>query len=234
MTEVGGPPAAGPPSRGEILWYKFAWNLLFPPFRLLWHPVTRGRENLPASGPYILAPVHRSYVDTLLAAYLTRRRLRFMAKEEIFSKPWSRKLFTSLGGLPVRRGAPDRVALRLCEQILANGEPVVLFPEGTRRSGPVVEEIFGGAAFVALRAGVPVVPVGIAGSEKAMPAGAKMVRPARIGIVIGKPIHPPDRPGSGRVARNAINDLTERIQSELQEAYDEARALLEEGGTAGG
>ena len=98
-----------------------------------------GRENVPKSGAYIIAPVHRSYVDTLLSGYVTRRRVRYMAKEEMFANRWAAKLFCSFGGFAVRRGAPDREALRVCEQVLAIGEPLVLFPEGTRRSGPVLE-----------------------------------------------------------------------------------------------
>lgn len=219
------PDALHPPSKAEVIWYKCAWALVFSAAFFVWRIKVTGRENLPREGPFILAPVHRSYADTIFAAYVTRRRVRFMAKEEIFAKPWSRRLFSSLGGFPVRRGTPDREALRLCQEVLAIGEPLALFPEGTRRSGPLVQDIFSGAAFVALRAGVPLVPVGIGGSDKAMPPGAKMVRPAHIGVVIGKPIYPPARNETGRVPRNAVEELTTRLQKELQVVYDEARAL---------
>ena len=84
---------------------------MFPPCWLMWRAKVVGRENLPQTVPYVLAPVHRSYIDTLLAAYVTTRRLRFMAKEEVFSRAWSARLFGSLGGFPVRRGTPDREAL---------------------------------------------------------------------------------------------------------------------------
>lgn len=219
------PAGLRPPRPAELIWYKVAWNLVFFFSFFLWRIKVVGRENVPKDGAFILAPVHRSYLDTIFAAYLTRRRVRFMAKEEIFAKAWSAKLFASLGGFPVKRGTPDREALRLCEQVLAGGEPLALFPEGTRRSGPVVEDIFSGAAFVALRAGVPVVPVGIGGSEKAMAPGDKVVHPARIGIVVGKPIWPPPPGPSGRVPRNAVDELTTRLQKELQAAYDEAKVL---------
>lgn len=214
-----------PPTRAEVTWYTVARSILFPPCLLLWRIHMKGRENVPKTGAYILAPTHRSYVDTLLAGYISRRRLRYMAKAEIFDNPWAAKLFSSLGGFAVKRGAPDRDALRLCEQVLANGEPLVLFPEGTRRSGPVVEDIFGGAAWVALRANVPIIPVGIAGSERAMPPGAKVVHPARVAIVIGKPLQPPPPTATGRASRNAVKELTERLQEELQACYDEAKVL---------
>ncbi len=218
-------PEARVPTRAEVLWYKFAWNVLFPPCWLLWRIRVVGRENVPKSGAYILAPVHRSYIDTLLAGYVTRRRLRYMAKAEIFDKPWAAKLFSSLGGFAVKRGVPDREALRLCEQVLANGEPLVLFPEGTRRSGPVGEDIFGGAAWVALRANVPIIPIGIGGSERSMPPGARMVHPASVAMVIGRPLLPAPRTAAGRVPRNGVNEMTERLQLELQSAFDQARDL---------
>ncbi len=112
------------------------------PSWLLWRMRFTGLENLPQTTPYVLAPVHRSYIDTLLAGYVSPRRVRFMGKEEMWRTPWVAKLFNSLGGFPVRRGTPDREALRICEQILAAGEPVVLFPEGSRQSGPIVQPLF--------------------------------------------------------------------------------------------
>ena len=216
-----------PPTRAELAWYHFAWSVMFPPCWLMWRAKVIGRENLPQTVPYILAPVHRSYVDTLLAAYVTNRRLRFMAKEEIFSKAWSARLFGSLGGFPVRRGTPDREALLMCERALSGGEPVVLFPEGTRREGPEVQPLFFGPAFVALRANVPIVPVGIGGSDRSMPLGAKWVRPARVAVVIGRPIWPPPRSELGRVPRRMITELTERLRSEMQSVFDQARDLVQ-------
>ncbi|MHB8506015.1 MAG: lysophospholipid acyltransferase family protein, partial [Acidimicrobiales bacterium] len=177
---------------------------------------------VPRHGPFVLAPVHRSYVDTLVAGCIVRRRIRFMGKEELWTYRWSGWLFSSLGGFPVRRGAPDREALRICEEALRAGEPVVLYPEGTRQSGPVVRPLFEGAVFVAARAGVPIVPVGIGGSEWAMPKGARGIRPARIAVSVGQPIHPPARSESGRVPRKAVAELTEQLHEELQRLFDEA------------
>jgi 1-acyl-sn-glycerol-3-phosphate acyltransferase len=135
------------------------------------------------------------------------------------------KLFNSLGGFPVRRGTPDREALRMCEQFLAAGEPVVLFPEGSRRSGPVVQPLFAGPAFIALRANVPIVPLGIGGSERAMAKGARLIRPTRIALAVGRPIWPPPVGEGGRFPRRAVDELTERLHKELQEVFDTAQAL---------
>ncbi|HTW10284.1 MAG TPA: lysophospholipid acyltransferase family protein [Acidimicrobiales bacterium] len=213
------------PSRNELAWYQFCRALLFGPSWLVWRPLLLGRENLPQTTPYIVAPVHRSYIDTVLTAFITRRRLRFMAKSGVFAKPWAAKLFGSLGGFPVNRGTPDRVALRNCEAALAAGEPVVLYPEGRRSSGPELGPLLGGPAFLALRAGVPIVPVGIGGSERAMPPGAKWVKPVRIMMIIGRPIWPPPLSGAGRVPRRLVAEMTEHLRAELQAVFDQARAM---------
>jgi 1-acyl-sn-glycerol-3-phosphate acyltransferase len=109
--------------------------------------------------------------------------------------------------------------------VIENGEPLVMFPEGTRRAGPAVEDLFDGPAYVAARTGVPLVPVGIGGSDKAMPVGAKFIRPHRIVLVVGEPIVPPSGDGTGRVRRRVVRELTERLRVSVQSLYDEARRL---------
>jgi 1-acyl-sn-glycerol-3-phosphate acyltransferase len=202
------------PTRGELAWYSFARFVVFGLCWLIWRMRFVGTENLPQTTPYVVAPVHRSYIDAVLAGLVTRRRFRFMGKGEMWETPWVARLFTSLGGFPVRRGTPDRVALKMCEQALLAGEPVVLFPEGTRQSGPIVHPLFAGTAFVALRANVPIVPVGIGGSERAMPKGSRWLRPGRIALVVGRPIWPPPVTGSSRASRRLVQELTERLHGD--------------------
>jgi len=214
-----------PPTRGELAWYRLCWSLLWGPCWLVWRAKVVGRENLPTTTPYVLAPVHRSYIDTVLTAYLTPHRHRFMAKSGVFDKPWRAKVFGSLGAFPVRRGTADREALGVCERALAVGESLVLYPEGTRGSGPVLRPLLNGPAFLALRANVPIVPVGIGGSERSMPIGAKWLRPTHVAMVVGKPIWPPPSPGTARVPRRVVDELTDRLRSELQAVFDEARSL---------
>ncbi|HLH46786.1 MAG TPA: lysophospholipid acyltransferase family protein [Acidimicrobiales bacterium] len=204
-------------------WYALARGIVEAVCRVLWRVRVRGREHVPSSGAFVLAPVHRSNVDTLIAGCVVRRRVRFMGKDSLWKYRWSGRLFTSLGGFPVHRGTPDREALRTCEAALAAGEPVVLFPEGTRQSGPVVQPLFEGAVFVAARAGVPIVPVGIGGSEGAMPKGSRLVRPVRISVVVGASLQPPPRGAGGRVSRRAVAELTAQLHGELQRLFDEAR-----------
>jgi len=212
------------PSRLELAWYGFCRGLVELVCRALWRVEVLDRHNLPAEGAYVIAPVHRSNIDTFLAGCLTRRRIRFMGKDSLWKYRWSGALFSSLGAFPVHRGSPDREALRAAEEALKAGEPVVLFPEGTRQSGPKVQPLFEGAAFVAARVGVPIVPVGIGGSEWAMPKGSKLVRPVKVVMVVGEPLAPPERGEGGRVSRRAVRQTTEDLAQSLQGLLDRALA----------
>ena len=131
-----------------------------------------------------------------------------------------------MGGFPVERGSADRAALRACEEVLHRGESMVMFPEGTRQYGPVVEaaKMHAGPAFVAARAGVPIVPMGIAGTDRAMPHGARWIRPVKVVIVVGEPIVPPVV--DGRVPRRLVDELTEEVRRAIQAAFDEAQDLV--------
>lgn len=183
-----------------------------------------GKHNIPQSGAFLLAPIHRSNVDTPLAAAVTTRRLRFMGKDSIWKFAPIGWIISALGAFPVTRGTADREALKRCITVLESGEPLVLFPEGTRQSGPLVHPLFDGAAYVAVKAGVPIIPVGIGGSEGVMPKGKKMIYPRKCVIVVGEPITVP-RDATGKVPRSAVKELTETLSSELQRLFDEAQQL---------
>ncbi len=208
----------------QLALYRFVRAVVGGFCRVFWRVRVRGLEHIPAGGPFILSPVHRSNVDTPLVALMGRRTLRFMGKDTMWRFRLSDWFFTSMGGFPVHRGTPDRHALRSCERLLADGQALVIFPEGTRRSGPVVDELFEGPAYLAGRLQVPIVPVGIGGSEGAMPKGSRGIRPVKISIVIGEPIPPPAPTESGRVGRKGVRALTEQLQQRLQELFDEAQA----------
>jgi 1-acyl-sn-glycerol-3-phosphate acyltransferase len=179
-----------------------------------------GKERLPRRGAYVVAPVHRSNIDTPLVGCITTRRLRFMGKDSLWAHRASARFLSALGGFPVRRGSADRDALRRCIEVIEGGEPLVLFPEGTRQSGPLVRELYEGAAYVALRTGVPIVPVGIGGSERAMPKGSRGIRPAHVAIVVGEPIAAPT---AGRGSRRAVREVTGELHAKLQEVFDAAQ-----------
>lgn len=210
-------------SRASLAFYSFGRFLSVGLVAGLWNRISvEGAEHVPAEGPFILAPVHRSNMDTPYAASTTRRRLRFMGKDTLWKAKLPGWILSALGGFPVTRGTVDREALQRCIDVLASGEPLVVFPEGERKSGPVVQPLFEGAAYLAAKTGVPIVPVGIGGSERAMPKGARLIRPSKVVVVVGEPLRVQAEPGV-RVPRPAIRDLTNQLHEELQRLFDTAQ-----------
>jgi 1-acyl-sn-glycerol-3-phosphate acyltransferase len=209
----------GPISR---LAYRLTRAIVVGWVRIYLRASIEGREHVPASGAFVLAPIHRSYVDTPIAASVTRRRLRFMGKDTLWKYRFSAWALSSLGGFPVTRGTADRQALQRCIQVLESGEPLVLFPEGERKSGPLVQPLFDGAVYVAVKAGVPIVPVGIGGSERVMPKGKNFVYPRKVHVIVGMAIPPPATEG-GRMPRSALRDHSALLHTELQRLFDLAQ-----------
>ena len=187
-------------------------------------PRVRGRSAVPATGPAILAPVHRSFIDFAFTALLTRRKLFFMAKEELWRRAWFGRLLEALGVFPVHRSGTDRESVRRAEDVLNGGHLLVMFPEGARRSGDRVGELAEGVAFLAARTGAPIVPIGISGSERAMKKGSRFPKPVRVTVSAGEPLISPERTPGRRVARSQIHRLSESLQIRLQDCYDDAAA----------
>lgn len=198
-------------------------NILYRMFRL----VSRGEEHLDTEGPLVIAPVHRSNLDAPLVAALAKRPYKSLAKESLFSPRPLGWLMSALGGFPVERGAADREALKAAQDLLDAGEAIIVFPEGTRQTGMQVGDAYDGPAFLAARTGAKVVPVGIAGTEAAMPPGAKFPRRSKVAIVVGEPIDPPDT-GGKRLSLSKRREYTAELTARLQDVFDEAQIEAEQ------
>lgn len=209
-------------SRASRLAYRVCRFIVTWFIRLFTRMRIEGREHVPASGAFVLAPVHRSYVDTPIAACVTARRMRFMGKDSLWKYRWFGWVAYMLGAFPVRRGTVDREAYRRSMAVLDSGEPLVLFPEGERKSGPVVQPLFDGAVYLALKTGVPIIPVGIGGSERVMPKGARLIYPRRVHVIVGEPIVA-ETGADSRVPRAMISEYSERLHRQLQELFDTAQ-----------
>jgi 1-acyl-sn-glycerol-3-phosphate acyltransferase len=209
----------------QRVWYRTLWWVAYIIGALYFRVTVKGKDNVPTSGPFIVSPIHRSNLDTPLIGRITKRRLRYMGKESLWKNSFGAWFLTTAGGFPVARATADREALRACREVLDRGEILVMFPEGTRQTGPTVSEMFDGPAYLACRNQVPILPIGLGGTEAAMPKGRKVPPPRKLTIVIGTPIFPPAPSDSGRVPRRAVKELTERLRDEIQALYDEAQVL---------
>jgi 1-acyl-sn-glycerol-3-phosphate acyltransferase len=201
--------------------YYVAAVLISGAARLWFRPSVEGAQNIPLQGPVLIAPIHRSNADFAFTLFISPRKVFFMAKDGLYHHRLFGRLLVRLGAFPVNRDGADRESMRLAEEVLRRGQALVLFPEGTRKDGPVVEPLHDGAMFIAARTGAMVVPVGIAGSDRALPPGAKFPRFIKIHIVVGPPITPPA--SEGRVSRSQISAKTEELRAALEEAYATAR-----------
>lgn len=178
-----------------------------------------GLENVPARGGVVLAPMHRSYVDSLAVGVpLKTRRFRAMAKHELFLVPVVGRAIAMGGGFPVRRGVQDNEAYEAALQLLRDGDMLLVFPEGTRnRDGKTRPQL--GAARLALEAGVALVPVSIAGSER-----IKLLPPRfpKIRVHYGEPIPLDDLPLDD--LRRSSHTATKRWLAAIEAGLAAARA----------
>lgn len=180
-----------------------------------------GAENIPSAGGAILAGNHISYGDPVLLWCKAPRACHFMAKSGLWDVHWLAWSLDHFWAFPVHRGTADREAIQTATKLLELGELVGIFPEGTRNLDGQAEAQ-GGVALIALRANVPVIPVGIAGTEKIRPPGTKLVRFPKVTICCGAPICPDDIPGEGRKER--VEAMTGSIMRCIAEQLDVARS----------
>ena len=162
--------------------YSFAKRMFRLQFRVMGWKV-EGAENLPLSGPVILAINHVSIWDPVLAACSLPRQVSFMAKEELFSIPILGTIFSKLGAFPVKRGQGDMNAIRQSLAILKQGRILGLFPEGTRSKTGEIQKGMPGMVLLMEKSQASVVPVKVYGTANLMTKGW-----GKIGVVIGKPL----------------------------------------------
>ena len=208
---------AGPSVSERWLWATLR-PLLLGIVKVYFRATWEGTEHIPKTGPVILAPVHRSNIDTIVVPFLAKRRVRFLGKSSMWKIAYVGRLFTRLGAIKLERGTPDRESMTLCLNALRAGEPLVVYPEGTRREGPVVDDLFDGVAWLAARTQAVIVPVGIGGSAAAMGRSHRFPRPRKVHLIVGRPIAPPSSTG-----RAGLRRTTAELQTELQSVFDAAQ-----------
>ncbi len=193
-----------------------AWLFVRVAFRLR----VKGIDNIPREGGVLVAPNHVSYLDPILAGCCIRRRTFYMARESLFRAPLFAAVMRWSNAFPVRRGRPAPGSFKRALSVLRNGDVLVMFPEGTRSRTGKVQEGQRGFGMLALLAGVPVVPVYLAGAFEAMPRGTRRVRVVRVTVQYGEPIRL-ELKGTGKRGRRYA-EATDRVMQgirRLEERY---------------
>jgi 1-acyl-sn-glycerol-3-phosphate acyltransferase len=165
--------------------------ILTPFFYLFWQVKVEGRENVPKSGPAVLAANHQSFCDSFFLPLVVRRKVTFLAKAEYFDSWRTAWFFNAAGQIPIRRGGGKQSerALETAREVLAGGHLLGLYPEGTRTLDEFVHKGRTGVSRLSRECGVPVIPVGILGTTEVQPVNAKFMRPFKtVTVRFGKPL----------------------------------------------
>lgn len=185
----------------------WVWRILFPPVRGLVERFAgievRGRENVPESGPYILAANHVSWKDPPVVSIALEVPIRWMAKVEVFDYPVIGFLLRGIGNFAIRRGESDRRAMQLAMQVLDKGLPLGVFPEGHRSETGALLRGKPGISLLADRTGALIVPCGIDGTRT---AGLRPIRRTEVRLAFGRPFRISDLPVEVRRDRQASAD----------------------------
>ncbi|MFH1577585.1 MAG: lysophospholipid acyltransferase family protein [Candidatus Omnitrophota bacterium] len=162
--------------------------------KILFRLEVRGAGNIPKSGSFILAGNHNSYLDPAVLAVACPRELRFMARHDLFEIPLFGAFISSVGAIPLKRNSGDisgiKEALRCLRKTIYG---LLIFPEGSRALSGASQDPKPGIGFMAAKSGVPVVPAFIQGSQRALGRGARLIRPVKIRVYFGNPIHFDDK-----------------------------------------
>jgi len=194
-----------------------------PVAKMLWRPTVTGLENVPATGPVILASNHLSFADSLVIPIVAPRKVVFLAKSDYFrgggikgtlQKAW----FEGMGLIPVDRDDSKAAiaSLDTALAVLGRGEAFGIYPEGTRSRDGRLYRGRTGVAHLALTAGVPVVPVGLTGTEKLQPVGSRLPKVVPITVHFGAPIQVAGRYDGvplGRARRQVTDEIMTAIQA---------------------
>jgi 1-acyl-sn-glycerol-3-phosphate acyltransferase len=198
-------------------------RLCGPMCRCLFRLRVEGTEHVPPSGAAIIAANHLSFFDSVVLTLAVPRRLRFVGKAEYLDRWTTRRLLPALGMIPMDRGSPRRAygALRAAAEVLEGDELFAVYPEGTRSEDGTLQEGHNGVGHLSVTTGAAVIPVGIVGTDRIQPKGARVPRPFRRATVrFGSPIDPHRYAGSRRECRRRI---TSDVMSAIGELSGQGR-----------
>ena len=197
--------------------YETIHPVVSPLAKAIWRPTVEGLDNVPRKGGLLIASNHLSFVDSVVLPIVAPRKVVFLAKEEYFEKPLSRAWFRGIGMVPVNRDDTKAAmaSLEIALEVLGRGEAFGIYPEGTRSRDGRLYRGRTGVAELALTAGVPVVPVGLQGTEDIQPIGQRFPKRAKVTIKFGEPIDFTGRfdgVPKGKARREATDEVMAAIQ----------------------
>ncbi|WP_024822121.1 MULTISPECIES: lysophospholipid acyltransferase family protein [Aminobacterium] len=203
------------------LFYKLAKLFCFLVLKIYNRLTVIWKKSLISTSPVIVAANHCSNLDPVIIGAVFPRRLRYLAKSELFTIPGLSLLIRILGAIPVvkQNSQSAGAALKAFLELLEQGENVLLFPEGARSRDGGLQPLEGGVALIAMKSGAPIIPAYIQGSFQSMPPGARFVRPTRIKVTFGPAIVPAER---------TIGLSSKEGRLKLLEDVEEALKKLEE------
>ena len=205
-------------ARKGVGWtYTFARIVLTIPTLLLWRVRAIGVENVPKDGPLVLAPNHFSQMDHFFVGVYLRRKIRFMAKSQLFGPPVLTYIYKHGGVFPIRRGHHDEEAFETVHELLRQGEMLLVYAEGGRSRSQSLGKPKPGIGRIALESGVPIVPVAIHGSERARQW--KKLRFPKTTVQFGEPLV---FPVEGAPGRERQLEVATEIFSRVRELYEDA------------
>ena len=203
-------------ARKGVGWtYTFARIVLTLPTLLIYRVRAIGVENVPRRGPLVLAPNHFSQMDHFFAGVYLRRKIRFMAKSQMFGPPLLTYVYKHGGVFPVRRGQHDEEAFETAYQLLDQGEMLLVYAEGGRSRSRQMGEPKPGIGRIALESGAPIVPVAIHGSARVR--GWNRLHFPKVTVEFGKPMTFEVEPSPSR--ERQLEAATE-VFAEVREMYE--------------
>lgn len=201
------------PAISLALYHLFKWSIVSPMLHAYFRGRIYGAEKVPQSGPFVVVSNHASDFDPPILSNCMRRPVAFMAKQELFEVPILATLIRWYGAYPVKRGAADRSAIRAALTALEEGWAIGIFLTGTRTKDGRVRDPKLGAALIAAKAQVPLLPVSLWGTEQILKKGSSLPRAVPLTIRVGELIPPP--PAGDREALQAVTQQCSDVINQL-------------------